>query len=458
MIQRAVTRNIPCGLLLELRDSIVALIEMSADKHQSRLNARDPRLRRHRLGLFLHWGLYSITAWHEQDQWRRKWKRPDYAELAARFTARKFCAHHWLDVAQELGATYVCLTAKHADGFCLWDTGATDFKSTNAPLGRDVVAELAEACSQRGVALCIYYSIVDEHHPAYPHRGGRWEYPCPLPGDRPSRSNYLSYLREQVTELCTRYGKIHAFWWDANPQKWRDPSINALIRKLQPGILINDRGMDAGDFGTPERDWDTSVDTLTKFTQATEACQALGSQSWGYRREEDYYTELHLIRSMAKILGKGGNYLLNTGPKADGRIAAEDQRLLRQIGKWRSLTQEAFDETEPVSDLFSGREMLVTRRDALTYYIILHQPPATRCVQLKPLVSLPQAAVELTSAQNIKVRNDSLPWDHETGIGFLRLFQLPRRVLMETVPVIKLTFSTPPQFRQSPAGESRHEP
>lgn len=398
-----------------------------------------------KLGLFLHWGLYALEGWHEQDQWRRNWSRADYAKLAQRFTGKKFDPHAWIDVAEEMGASYICLTTKHADGFCLFESRHTDFHSVNTPFGRDVVRELADACHERDMPLFLYYSIVDEHHPGYPHAGRRWEYAGPQPGDTPSKAAYLDYVRAQVTELCTQYGKIHGFWWDANPAAWRDASINALIRKLQPGIVINNRGFDAGDYGTPERDWDDSVNEQLHFTRPTEACQALGSQSWGHRREEDYYTFVHLVRSLAKIHGKGGHYLLNTGPKPDGSIDAAERRTLRSLGKWSRATREAFDGVKRVSDLLVTRDVLLTRKDARTYYVIVHQPQTTRAVQLKPFTSLPARATELVTGRPVQTRNDVLPWDHELEKGFLRLYNLPDALLNTTAAVIKLEFDRPPK-------------
>jgi len=408
-----------------------------------------------KLGLFLHWGLYALNGWHEQDQWRRKWPREAYAKLARRFTAKNFNPDHWLDVADELGASYVCLTAKHADGFCLWDSALTEYTSTNTPFGRDVVGELAAACRRRRMPLFLYYSVVDEHHPAYPHAGRRWEYPAPLPGDRPSKAAYLRYLKGQVEELCTKYGRLHGFWWDANIAGWRDPSMNAMIRRLQPGIVINNRGLDPGDYGTPERDWDASVDTDPAFAKPIEACQALGSQSWGYRQGEDYYTETHLLRSIAKVLGKGGNYLLNTGPRPDGTIAPRDRRMLRRIGDWFRATREAFVGVERVPGVLASRDLLLARKDARTYYAILCQVPATRSPQLKPFVSLPAKVTELATGGTVECRNDLLPWDHEHGVGYLRLYDVPERILLGTAPVFKLEFGKPPKtvIPTRPGGE-----
>lgn len=398
-----------------------------------------------KIGLFLHWGLYALEAWHEQDQWRRNWAREDYTPLARRFTARRFDPHAWIDAAEALGAAYLCLTTKHADGFCLFASRHTDYTSVNTPFGRHVVRELSDACHARNMPLFLYYSIVDEHHPAYPHAGRRWEYPAPPPGDTPSREAYLDYVRAQVSELCTNYGRIHGFWWDANPAGWTDPGINTLIRSLQPEIVINNRGLDPGDFGTPERDWDAFVDTDPAFRHPTEACQALGSQSWGHRREEDYYTLPHLLRSIAKIHGKGGHYLLNTGPKADGSLVPAERRTLEKVGEWIRATREAFVGVTRVPELLASRDVLLTRRDDCTYYVILHKLQSTRAVQLKPFTDLPVRATELTTGKPVKTRNDLLPWDHEHGVGFLRLYDLPESLLGSTAPVIRLEFAKSPR-------------
>ncbi len=151
---------------------------------------------------------------------------------------------------------YVCFTTKHHDGFCLWDTRQTAFNTMNTPYGRNVLAMLADAGHRRRMPLCL--SIADWTHPCYPNQGRHHELP-PQPGDTPDWDRYMDFLREQVRELCTNYGRIHGFWWDMNVPQHRDPSVNAMIRELQPGIVINNRGFDEGDFGTPEREYDAKA-------------------------------------------------------------------------------------------------------------------------------------------------------------------------------------------------------
>lgn len=401
--------------------------------------ARPPLVGGRRLGLFIHWGLYSLEGWHEQDLWRRgwKWTRESYAHLATQICPQNFAPDEWLDVAQDAGMEYLCFTAKHVDGFCLWDTCHSDFKVTKSPFGEDVLAAVSEACARRGFPLVVYYSIADLHHPAYPHAGRRWEWATSPPGDQPSQTRYLDYVRNQITELCSNYGKLQGFWWDANPAQWHDPTFNKSIRAMQPGIQINNRGFDAGDFKTPERDWDIEEDAF--FTTPTEACQSIGSQSWGYRHQEDYYTDKHLLRSIARVRARGGDYLLNTGPDANGNIAREDRRILAQIGKWDRACREAFEETLPCSHLTANEDCLLTRRGN-TLYVILYREPATRSIPLKPIDLMPESAVVLNTGLPAVCQLELLPWDFSEKQPFLRIHHLPLDILNETVPVIRLIF------------------
>jgi len=267
-----------------------------------------------RFGMFIHWGLYSIPGWHEQHQWRGRIERDQYVKLAQQWNPVKFNPDQWLDLLEETGMKYICITTKHHDGFCLWDTKQTSFNTMNTPYGKDTIGMLAEACQNRNIPLCLYYSIADWHHPNYPNQGRHHELP-PQPQDSPDWEKYLDFLKEQVRELCTNYGEIHGFWWDMNVPQHKDPSINDMIRRLQPKAVINNRGFDEGDFGTPERDFER--DESIGFDRPTEACQSVGMESWGYRKDEDYYTDRHLMRSIDRYLARDANYLLNVGPTGE---------------------------------------------------------------------------------------------------------------------------------------------
>lgn len=398
-----------------------------------------------RFGMFVHWGLYALNAWHEQDQWRRRIPRADYIPLIDQFNPVNFDPDAWLDVAEAAGMEYICLTTKHHDGFCLWDTAQTDYNIMNTPYGKDVLRMLADACHRRNFPLCLYYSVVDWHHPNYPNQGRSHELPAPEAGDEPDFDRYRDFLVEQVRELCTNYGPIHGFWWDMNVTGVVDPSINNLIRELQPAAVINNRGFDDGDFGTPERDMTT--DESRVFQQRTEACQSVGRESWGYRENEDYYSDAHLIRSIDRALARGGNYLLNVGPKPDGTLPDESVAILGRIGDWYNSVKEAFGDAQPASHKTDNTDVLLTERGD-TLYVHLFREPVMSRVLLNPMDRLPARATLLNNGAALPVRNDPLPtlcMDREGKLSdakkdYVRVAGLPVNDMAGTVMIIKLEY------------------
>jgi alpha-L-fucosidase len=399
----------------------------------------------------VHWGLYAIPGWHEQHQWRGSVPRREYAQLASRFDPVRFDPDVWLDLAEEAGMGYLCFTTKHHDGFCLWDTAETAYNVMHTPYGRDILAMLAEACRRRGFPLCLYYSVADWHHPNYPNQGRSHELPGPEPGDRPDWAAYRAFLVAQVRELCTRYGELGAFWWDMNVTGIVDRSINDMIRALQPNAVINNRGFDEGDFGTPERDYDVAGDAALAFERPTEACQSVGRESWGYKSDEDYYSDRHLIYSIDRALSRGGNYLLNVGPMADGTIPPESARILRTIGQWYGKVHESWDGAEPASQVVENRDVLLTRAGN-TLYVHLHRFPTMRRVLLNPIARLPRRATLLNSGETVEVSLADLPTLHMGPGGalipepqhYLRLRNLPVNERPNEVLVVKLEFDDEP--------------
>ena len=396
-----------------------------------------------RFGLFIHWGLYAIPAWHEQTLYRKGMKRQEYAKLVHEFNPTRFDPDEWLDLAEEVGMQYVCFTTKHVDGFCMWDTAQTHFKVTNTPYGKDVLALLADACHRRGFPLCLYYSKVDENQPNFPNAGGPYELPEPEPGDDPDLEKYKAFVMEQVRELCTQYGQLGGFWWDVKVFEHHDPSFNELIRELQPGAVINDRGFSEGDFATAERDYAGSANEVLAFGEPLEACQSVGTQSWGYRENEDHYTDRYLMTSIDRVLAKGGNYLLNVGPKREGTIDAESTRILRAVGQWYHTAKESFDGTQPASHLVENREVHLTRREN-TLYVHLFEPPKRTSVLLKPIDVLPRKATLLNTGQEVEARVDLLPSLFRDGKRYLRIRNVPTNEHQDTVLVAKLEFDDLP--------------
>jgi alpha-L-fucosidase len=390
-----------------------------------------------RFGMFAHWGLYSLLGWHEQHQWRGRIPRKGYVKLAERWNPVKFDPEQWLDLLEEAGMKYLTVTTKHHDGFCLFDSKLTKFTSVHTPYAKDIVGMLSDACHKRSIPLCLYYSIADWNHPNYPNQGRHHELPGPEDGDKPDWNAYLEFLKGQVRELCTNYGRIHGIWWDMNVPVHVDPSINAMIRKLQPDAVINDRGFDKGDFGTPERDY--KADDARAFSTRVEACQAVGSESWGYREDEDFHTVGHLERSITRYLARGGNYLLNVGPRPDGDIDPRSTAILKDIGKWMSLVGEAFGDAVPASHLTSNSNVMLTRRGNVLY-VHLQSVPVTDSVKLKPFTTAPKRALFLNNGSELPLSTVLCPADHESRTGYLRIRGIPADSLANTVGVVKLEF------------------
>ena len=402
-----------------------------------------------RLGMFIHWGLYAIPAWHEQILWRTDMKRRDYEQLVPRFNPDRFDPHEWLVAAESAGMSYVVITTKHHDGFCLWDTKLTDYSVMQTPYGRDILTELAEACERRGIALGFYYSCPDWHHPQYPNLGRHHEMFGPRPGDQPDLGAYWEFVRGQVRELCTNYGPLRDFFWDVNVAEHHDPSLNEMVRELQPGILINDRGPSPGDYGTPER----HVPEAREFDSPTQAVQALGRESWGYRSDEDYYSDRHIIESIDRVLAMGGDYILNVGPKADGSLPVENVSTLAQVGNWYRRVREAFDGTVPASTVIDDdaigmhggarpvpRDSMLVTRKGNTIFVHLPAAPQSTGLILKPLRVAPERATLLNDGTELRATVETTPW-HWQEPPYLRLSGLPVNRMTDTVMVIRLEFA-----------------
>ncbi|MGI5867924.1 MAG: alpha-L-fucosidase [Kiritimatiellia bacterium] len=408
---------------------------------------------RRRLGLFLHFGLYAIEGWHEQDQLRRHIPCDRYTNQIHQFNPTKFNADHILDLAESVGMEYVCLTTKHHDGFCLWDTRETDFNIMNSPYGKDLVGELADACHRRDFALGLYYSVADWHHPNYPNLGRHHELAAPKPGDAPDWNRYLDYLVRQVRELCTNYGEVRHFFWDMNVPGHHAPEINDLIRRLQPAIAINNRGFDDGDFGTPERDYDQSeTDRQLRFARPTEACNSVGSQSWGCRRNEAYYTPAYLTRQIDAVFAKGGHYLLNVGPDAAGAMPEQAAQILDDIGVWYRQTQEAFGDAEPASELTTNRDILLTRRGS-TLYVHAAMPMKTDSLVLAPIGRPPKQATLLNTGETLRTTIDLLPTHWQDAAPILSIRDIPADLLDGHPLVIRLDFDEPLPATPAPSGQ-----
>ncbi len=390
-----------------------------------------------RLGLFVHWGLYAINGLQEQEQQRYNVPASEYVKLIDKFNPASFDPAAWLDMAQESGFEYMVFTAKHHDGFCLWNTAQSKFNVMNSPYGKDVLKMLADECHKRSFPLEVYYSVVDWHFPAYPNIGRHHEIVT-----EPASHNwdaYMDFLKAQVKEICSNYGKIHGIWWDMNVPQHKDASVHEMIHSLQPAALVNNRGFGDGDYSTPERDFDpegANPDSLA-FKRPTEACQSVGVNSWGYRKEEDYFTVAYFQKKIASTLAMGGNFLLNAGPDANGIFPEEALSIFRGISSWYKNVREALTAV-PAPGTLENRRVLTTKKDDVLY-VICPEGLDSSALSLAPFKNLPRKVTLFNSGEKIPFTLE--PTVYERGKGeLLRLRHIPSETLEGTIPVFKIEF------------------
>ncbi len=303
---------------------------------------------RDRFGMFIHWGLYSMPARHEWVMNKERLTDEHYRRYFERFDPDLYDPAAWARAAKGAGMKYVVVTSKHHDGFCLWDTAQTDFKAPNTPAGRDLLAPLVEAFRAEGLRVGFYYSLLDWHHPDYPvdrchPRREDAEFREKTAG-RDVRK-YAAYMREQVRELLTRFGKIDVIWYDFSfpgengkgRDDWESGKLQKLTRELQPEIMINNR-LDlpgSADFFTPEQFVPAEGLTGEDGNPVVwEGCQTF-SGSWGYHRDENSWKSVEmLVQMLVDHVSKNGNMLLNVGPTSRGEFDSRALERLEGIGRW----------------------------------------------------------------------------------------------------------------------------
>jgi len=313
-----------------------------------------------RFGLFIHWGLYAIPAgeWNGETD-HAEWIRTTaqiplkvYDAFITQFNPTQFNAEKWVRLAKEAGMKYIVITSKHHDGFCLFDSDYTDFDVMSTPFRRDIMAELAAACRKHGIRICWYYSIMDWHHPDYlPRRD--WEKDRST--DNAEFDRYIQYLKNQLHELITNYGDIGVLWfdgeWESTWNRQYGHDLYKHLRDFQPNLIINNRvgagraGMEgfsrgeefAGDFGTPEQ----QIPATGLPDVDWETCMTMNDH-WGYNKNDhNWKSTTELLHILADVASKGGNFLLNVGPTAEGLIPLPAINRLEAMGKWMKTNGES---------------------------------------------------------------------------------------------------------------------
>ncbi|MGD9047955.1 MAG: alpha-L-fucosidase [Anaerolineae bacterium] len=438
---------------------------------------RDRRLdwfREAKFGLFIHWGPYSVAgveaswpvmvpelaaaAFGEQSPI----SEAEYLALPQRFNPVDFEPRAWVQMAQEAGMRYIVFTAKHHDGFCMFDAPGTDYQITNTPYGQDVCAELAHACAEAGMRLCFYYSQPDMHHAGYRDTSQ----PCVTnwqgEPERQEWAGYLDYMEGHLRKLLSDYGQVSALWFDglASFEKYDPARFYRLIRELSPTTLINDRLGPEYDFVTAEQfiprrgipikhkrsspsdaslrlmlslfrvpgidrllkklarsyaQGDSGLASLptasypsqAKF-QPWETCLTM-NQTWAYNpTDKAYKSAARLIVDLVETASRGGNFLLNIGPSPQGTFPPEAIDRLHAMGRWMAVNGESIHGTTygPLQHLLFGR----TTAEERTIYLHVWDWPSSAQISLG---AMPGAVTEV----RLLAGDETLPF-HQAGNQF----------------------------------------
>lgn len=409
-----------------------------------------------RFGMFIHWGLYALPARHE---WVKSMERIDnenYQKYFDHFNPDLYDPREWAARAAAAGMKYVVLTAKHHEGFCLWDTQQTDYKATNTPYGKDLLRPYVDAFREAGLRVGFYYSLIDWHHPDFPidmfHPLRDRENVAELNEGR-DMTRYAAYMREQVRELMTNYGQIDVIWFDFSypgrtyrglPGKghadWESEQLLALTRELQPKIIVDNRldlPTEQADIHTPEQVQPQEWVHVNGKPVVWETCQTF-SGSWGYHRDEATWKSAdQLIHMLINTVSCGGNLLMNVGPTARGTIDRRAQTALQTYADWMRLHNRAiYGCTQSEFTAPSGCRF--TQNGNRLYLHIFDWP--FRHIHLQGLTGKIEYAQLLNDASEIKILEPTQATDHvlpEVGQGSIAL-EVPVVKPDVVVPVIEI--------------------
>lgn len=317
-----------------------------------------------RFGMFIHWGAYAVPA---RGEWVRSVERisnDDYEPIIDAFLPHDVDFGAWADLAKDAGMEYAVLTAKHHDGYALFDSAVSDYTTAKRGPKRDFVREYLEAFRSRGIKVGLYFSVIDWHHADFPHFGDR-QHPErdneAFRDHRPDLERYRAFMHAQIRELCSNYGQLDVMWFDFSypgmtGEQWGAEELVAMVRELQPGIILDNRlevsgegkgtivtdqpSTYAGDFVSPEQIVPPAGMTCDDGTLVPwESCLTLNN-NWGFHADDhDWKSSTTVVRQLVECTAKNGNLLLNVGPDADGVIPAESQRILREVGEWMRVNE-----------------------------------------------------------------------------------------------------------------------
>ena len=411
-----------------------------------------------RFGMFIHWGIYAVSGRYEWIRYYEEISNEDYQKYFDHFDPDLFNPKEWAKAAKNAGMKYFVITTKHHDGFCMWDSAYTDYKCTNTPCGRNLLLEIVEAFRAEGLKVGLYYSLLDWYHPEFPidnrHPERNRDPERKLNANRDMKK-YAEYMRNQVRELLTQFGKIDILFFDftypeedgKNSDDWEAEKMIEMVRELQPDIILNDRlGLPgSGDIVTPEQHLPTERPTDENGKPLVwESCQTF-SGHWGYARDENTWKSIPmLIEMLVEHVAMSGNLLLNVGPTGRGTFDYRAMDALSGMGEWMKYHARSVYNCEAAPDgLVAPKDCRYTWNPEINrLYLHLFAWPF-KAVHLPGLAGgKVKYAQLLNDASELQMRDESSKGEHscldvKTPTGALTI-DLPIIQPNVTVPVIEL--------------------
>lgn len=372
-----------------------------------------------RLGIFIHWGLYSVNGVDESWSFYNGYiPYEEYMKQTEGFRAESYDPDSWVRLIKESGAGYAVITSRHHDGFALWDTKLSRLNAVDTtPAGRDLIKPFVRSLKRAGIKTGIYYSLPDWSHPDYPgftRKEKRYE------NDSLRWSRYLSYCHGQIDELCHMFDP-DLFWfdgdWEQSAAAWQAEKIRKNILDHDPDIIINSRLAGYGDYATPEQGLPLSKPEEKYW----ELCMTI-NDSWGYQwNDNNYKTPNQVIRIFSECISKGGNLLLDIGPRADGTIPEEQVTVLRELGRWTAKHREAIYGTKAgvPAEWYNGPTTISS--DSTRLYLFLPGDGGGE-VMLEGLTNKIGKVYVVGNGTNLEFREYLRPyWSNHPGVWFIKV-------------------------------------
>ncbi len=414
-----------------------------------------------KLGIFMHWGIYSVGDWGESwPFYHGQVPYEEYMSYTKYFTAENYDPKRWAEIFKKVGANYAVLTTKHHDGFALFDTKESDLSAAKAsPAGRDLIGPYCDALREQGLRVGLYFSHLDWSHPDYAsvYKTGcgcldfqnKYAVPLDRPEDPEAWQRFLKFHKAQLRELMTNYGTIDLMWfdgdWDRTDEQWEFKEVRDMLHEINPEVILNSRIGSYGDYFTPEQAIPVVLPNgMWEFNLTM-------NNSWGYKKNDvdNNKPVWMLIRIFTECLSGGGNLLLDIGPKTDGTFQEDQERILLEFGEWNQKYYDAIFPTKKGIPMGHFYGPTTQSKDETELYLFLHDKPKN-AIPVKGLISEIES-VTLMGA-NKELRHEMVggaPWDHVPGITWI---YVDEEDLDPLTSVIKIKFKEPLKLYRGKSG------